>query len=308
MAAVLWQLNATLWTIHSQRVGHSLVEGFLKKNALSAPLKSPQGGSAAAGKAALADCNATGSGGGAQGLLLIPKVGVTAPVLEGTDDEQLNVAVGHVPASVWPGTAGNSVLAAHDVSYFQNISQLQPGDRIVYEAPCTTYVFQVQSHAVVHEGAPVYNTATPSITLVTCWPTNALFFTPNRYLVTANQVSSYPTTSTSSRTYLAAAPAPTVNVPADLAAQGVTLATYSLPMGTLTVNGTPDPEWANTTDPLLVQGSGVQAYIAAVKALTQNQLCLVAGPRPRGHGAGGPGRRGQSQLPVSARRDGHGRG
>ena len=51
-------------------------------------------------------------------------------------------------------------------------------------------------------------------------------------------------------------------------------------MGTLTVNGTPDPTWANTPDPLLIQGSGVQGYIAAVKALTENQLSWWQGLAP----------------------------
>lgn len=290
VAAAAWQINATLWTQNSERVGHSLVEGFLKNNALSAPLKAP---AVTAGSASLAACNANSTGAtgagtssgtaGARGLLLIPKLGVTAPVLEGTGDDQLNVAVGHDPDSVWPGTAGNAVLDAHDVSYFQNIAQLEPGDRVIFEAPCTTYVFKVQSHAVVAQGAPVYNTPGPSITLVTCWPTNALWFTPNRYVVTASEVSSGQTRG-SSHTYLAASPAPTVNVPADLANQGVTLATYSLPMGTLTVTGSPDRAWENTPDPLVIQGSGVEGYIAAVRALTENQLSwwqsLAPGIRP----------------------------
>ena len=43
-----------------------------------------------------------------------------------------------------------------------------------------------------------------------------------------------------------------------------------------------------------MQGSGVQAYIAAVKALTQNQLAWWQGSS-RGH-AGGAGRRGQSRY------------
>ncbi len=276
VAAAVWQINATLWTDHSQRVGHSLIERFLKNKALSAPLKIP---TAAPGTTSLAACNATVDTGGAQGLLVIPKLGVTAPVLDGTEDAQLDVAVGHDTNSVWPGTAGNSVLDAHDVSYFQNIAQLQPGDRVIYESPCTTYVFKVQTHAVVAQGAPVYNTPEPSITLVTCWPTNALWFTPNRYVVSASEISSTPTKG-SGHSYLATSPPPTLNVPADLAAQGVSLATYSLPMGTLTVNGTPDPTWANTPDPLLIQGSGVQGYIAAVKALTQNQLSWWQGLAP----------------------------
>ena len=269
-----WQIRATMWTVHSERVGHSLVERFLKDKALAAPLTSTQTSpNGAAGSASLAACSAAaGAGGGdVQGLLVIPKLGVTAPVLEGTGGDQLDVAVGHNPNSVWPGTPGNSVLAAHDVSYFQNISQLVTGDKILYESPCVTYTFNVQDHNVLKEGTPVYNTSGPTLTMVTCWPTNALWFTPDRYVVTATEVSSS-ATKDANRTYLAAAPGPAVNIPAALAAQGVTLATYSLPMGTMQVTGDPDPTWANTTDPLRNQTSGVDAYIGAVRALTENQL------------------------------------
>ena len=37
------------------------------------------------------------------GILSIPAINLQAPVEEGTDDAELNVAVGHAPASVWPG-------------------------------------------------------------------------------------------------------------------------------------------------------------------------------------------------------------
>ena len=120
----------------------------------------PHKAAAHAGKGTAA-CTATASAGGPQGLLVIPAIGLTAPVEEGTDDAQLNVAVGHVPSSVWPGTTGNSVLEAHDVSYFVNIDQLNPGDLIRYETPCTTYVYRVQGHQVIQQGSPVYNTPAP---------------------------------------------------------------------------------------------------------------------------------------------------
>jgi LPXTG-site transpeptidase (sortase) family protein len=206
-----------------------------------------------------------------KGLLEIPKLGVVAPVEEGLDNAQLDVAVGHNPASVWPGSPGNSVLAAHNVSYFVGLSKLVVGDTVLFVAPCTTTVFQVTGHTVVKAGAPVYDTATPTITLVTCWPTNALWFTPDRYLVTARQVREV-TTSGGGRQYLATSQPPTVPVPAALASQGVTLATYSLPMGSFTLAGTPDPAWAQTTNPLLVEDSGVEAYIAGVRALVENRL------------------------------------
>lgn len=293
-----WQLYATLWTTHSERVGHALVHHFLKNRALNAPVKA--GSSIASGMAALAACSASDSAAGGRGstsvhgLLEIPKIGVVAPVLQGVGDPQLAVAVGHDPYSVWPGVRGNSVLEAHDVSYFTSISQLKPGDVVRYVSPCTTYIFQVISHAIVTQGTPVYNTTDPSVTMVTCWPTDALWFTPDRYLVTATEVAKV-ATGAHKKTYLTTSKPPSVPVPAALASQGVTLATYSLPMGTFTLTGSPNSAWAQTTNPLLVEGSAVEAFIAGVRALTEGHLDWwrqlapnVAPPAPL-VGAGNPG-------------------
>ena len=266
-----WQLYATLWALHSERVGRALVHHFLQDHALGAPVRSPGPGSTKATTASLGACKTPSRGTPVHALLEIPALGVVAPVEQGTGDAVLGVAVGHDPYSVWPGKAGNAVLLAHDVSYFSAIDRLGHGDTIRYVTPCTTYVFQVSSHAIVTAGSPVYDTAAPTMTLVTCWPTDALWFPPDRFLVTATQVSKRPTSS-ARHVYLTAERSPSVPVPATLASQGVTLATYSLPMGTFTLAGTPDRAWAQTTSPLLVDGSAVQAFIAGVRALTEDHL------------------------------------
>ena len=271
-----WQLYATLWTAHSQSAGRALVHRFLQDHALGAPVQAPasapaSSASGAAATASLASCRGSGVGTPVHGLLEIPSLGVVAPVEQGAGDSVLAVAVGHDPYSVWPGKSGNAVLLAHDVSYFATIDQLVSGDTIRYVSPCTTYVFQVTSHAIVTAGSPVYDTASPTLTLVTCWPTDALWFTPDRYLVTATEVSKAATGS-SHHEYLTAERSPTVPVPPALSSQGVTLATYSLPMGTFTLAGTPNPAWARTTSPLLVDGSAVEAFIAGVRALTEDKL------------------------------------
>jgi LPXTG-site transpeptidase (sortase) family protein len=263
---VAWQAYVTAWTMHSERAGRALVHQFLKRRASTSPV----GSAAGPATGSLASCGTSPDANAAQGLLVIPKLGVTAPVEQGTDDAQLDVAVGHDPHSVWPGTPGNAVLEAHDVSYFVHLAQLAAGDTVRYETPCTTYVFQVQSHAVVPQGSAVYNTPGPTMTLVTCWPTDALWFTPERYLVTATEVSST-ATGGSTLTYLAASAPPSVPVPDALLAQGVTLATYAVPMGTMTLAGSPDPAWAQTTNPLLVQSSAVEAFIAGLKSLMENE-------------------------------------
>ena len=95
------------------------------------------------------------------GCCVIPKLGVTAPVEDGVGDDQLNVAVGHLPTSVWPGAAGNSVLEAHDVSYFVNLAQLSAGDTVQFQSPCTTLRLQGAGPHIVQQGTPVYNTTGP---------------------------------------------------------------------------------------------------------------------------------------------------
>src|SRR5580704_16089616 len=63
-------------------------------------------------------------------VLKIPKLGLVAPVLQGVDDPELNVGVGHVPSSSWPGLTGPDVLSAHDVTWFSEIDRLKLGDQI----------------------------------------------------------------------------------------------------------------------------------------------------------------------------------
>jgi sortase A len=265
-SALTWQARATLWTTHSNRVGESLIKKLEIARHKAAQASTAKGTTPAT-------CATTTSANGPQGLLLIPAIGLTAPVEEGTDDSELNVAVGHVTTSVWPGTTGNAVLEAHDVSYFVNIDQLSPGDTIEYETQCTTYVYSVQSHQVIQQGSTVYNTPTPTLSLVTCWPTNALWFTPTRYLVTASEVQSIPNKGAGAAVGAvpASATAPAVPAPAALLAQGLTLATNSILMGTMSVGGLPSPTWVEGPGPLAVQSSAVESFIAGVKALEQNQ-------------------------------------
>jgi len=64
---------------------------------------------------------------------------------------------------------------------------------------------------------------------------------------------------------------PTVPAPAALAAQGLTLATNSIPMGPLSIGGTPDQRWVQGPGPLAVEGSALQAFIAGVRSAEQNR-------------------------------------
>jgi sortase A len=182
---------------------------------------------------------------GDAGVLEIPSLGLRAPVLNGLTDAVLNVAVGHLPTAPWPGLIGESVFEAHDVSYFAGLSGIRNGAVVDWETPCATAQFIVTGTSVRSPGEFI---STPpggfGLALITCWPTNALFWTNRRWVVTTTLV----------KTTLVARPLPNTNpigpaiavpAPASLVAQNLTLE---------------------------VEASSLAAYFGAYKAIaTQNR-------------------------------------
>jgi sortase A len=245
------------WQIHSSRGQNALLRKESNDLTRSGGACTPQG--------------IPSSDGQLGGVLSLPKLNVTAPVEAGTGDAELDVSVGHADSTPWPGTPGTAVLLAHDVSYFANIDQLAPGDVVDYQLGCTTDVFHVTGHTVVAAGAPIPQLAGDSLVLDTCWPTNALWYTPNRYLVEAQEVSvetsktaPNATPQTWTTNYVSAAP------PA-LVAQGLTLTQNEAPMGTMTLAGTPSSAWAQSPAPLAVEAAALAAYFGGLHAADQHR-------------------------------------
>jgi sortase A len=203
------------------------------------------------------------------GTLEAPSIGLDAPVVEGTGDAQLAVAVGHDPASVWPSSPGTVVLSAHDVTWFSQIDRLGAGAELDFVTPCVTYRYTVTGHTVVKAGSPVQNGPVSGLVLTSCYPFTALFLTPNRYLVEATLVKV--TDAVSRPASLVNYPVPTVPAPAALQAQGLGLATNDAPVGTLTVSGTPSPAWQQSANPLDVHEALLALYFGALRAAEQQQ-------------------------------------
>lgn len=217
------------------------------------------------------------------GVLTVPRLGVEAPVESGTTDAVLNDAVGHFDGSAWPGQSGTAVLLAHDVSYFGRLGSLVPGDRISYGSGCDTYTFTVIGHQVVKDGAPVPSLPGKAVVLDTCWPTDALWYTPDRYLVEAveSQVSvgsqatditkaaqpAFPTSFTST-----ASPA--------LQATGLSLVDNEEPMGTLSIQGSPSSAWSQSPAPLALEEAALEAYFGGYHAATATNPAWWASVAP----------------------------
>jgi sortase A len=199
---------------------------------------------------------------GAVAELVIPSIAVVAPVVEGDGDAQLADAVGHVPATVWPGGDGTPVFVAHDVTWFHGLGHLRRGAEIEYVSHCRAEVYRVASAKVVAKGTPVVNSPR-SLALVTCWPLDALWFTSRRLLVTAEAAGG--TTRVPAVRATEAQPAPLVSVPASLV--GVdTLASNPAPLGTLTVSGTPTATYMSSPGPLADLVAAQEVYFAGLRA------------------------------------------
>jgi LPXTG-site transpeptidase (sortase) family protein len=196
------------------------------------------------------------------GILEVPAIGLEAPVLQGVGDSVLSDAVGHDPASVWPGNKGISLLLGHDATYFSALGALRTGDEVTWIDNCRRVVFRVDSVEVTRPGASLARSPNGiGVALVTCWPTDALFWTPDRLVVLASFVSSEATQPQG------VPQAPPLNialpVPAAVVSQGLSLAQNGLLVGHLRLAGEPDRPWAEGADPLRVAHLAFEELAAA---------------------------------------------
>lgn len=175
-------------------------EGRLLDEALSAP---PSGGRAA--PAADTDALETfrGQGGAARqqsappegtlvGRIEIPRLGVSAIVLEGVGNKTLRRAVGHIPETPLPEAGGNVGLAAHRDSFFRDLKDVRKDDVITLETLEGTFQYRVEWTKIVEpEDTEVLgNTQVPALTLVTCYPFYYVGSAPERFIVRARRADS----------------------------------------------------------------------------------------------------------------------
>ena len=91
-----------------------------------------------------------------------------------------------------PGETGNMVIAGHRDTHFAFLRDVEPGDSVHIESfGGATYIYEVVGADVVdaRKGSLVLDTEYSALTLVTCYPFDALEpGGPLRYVVTAQRV------------------------------------------------------------------------------------------------------------------------
>lgn len=124
------------------------------------------------------------------GRIEVPRIGLSAIVMEGADDATLAVAVGRIPGTARPGDRGNMALAGHRDSFFRELRHIRVDDVVRFRTPGQVLEYRVDSTEVV--GPKEVRVLEPSrdevLTLVTCYPFEYVGRAPGRFVVRASRL------------------------------------------------------------------------------------------------------------------------
>lgn len=110
------------------------------------------------------------------GILIIPKLGVKAPIKDGTSQEVMKTSIGHfIESNYWNG---NVSLASHNggtnAHYFENIKNLQENDEVEYITKLGSKkyrinsIYRISSYDWTSINGHAENSGENTITLITC--------------------------------------------------------------------------------------------------------------------------------------------
>jgi LPXTG-site transpeptidase (sortase) family protein len=124
------------------------------------------------------------------GEIQVPRLGLTAVVVQGDSPATLRHAVGHMAKSALPGEWGNVALAGHRDTLFRPLRGIQVGDEIRFKTIEQNFKYVVESMEVV---APtniqvLKPTSGHDLTFITCFPFYYVGPAPKRFIVRARQI------------------------------------------------------------------------------------------------------------------------
>ena len=90
---------------------------------------------------------------GVVGRIELPRLGLSAPVVEGTSGRALRRGVGHVEHTAYPGERGNVGLAGHRDTWFRALKKVERGDLIRLRTPDGSFAYAVESIRIVDPAA-----------------------------------------------------------------------------------------------------------------------------------------------------------
>jgi sortase A len=122
------------------------------------------------------------------GRIEIPRVGVSALVLEGVTGSTLRRGVGHITGTPLSRLPGNIGLAGHRDTVFRGLKDIRKGDPITLDTLDGTYSYVVDWAQVVDPDdiGVLAVSNRPELTLVTCYPFYYVGSAPERFVVRAH--------------------------------------------------------------------------------------------------------------------------
>jgi sortase A len=120
------------------------------------------------------------------GLLEIPRLSMSVAVVEGDDEDALDVGAGHLPDTPLPWREGNAALAAHRDTFFRPLRRVRIGDSLQLRTRRGLFRYRVSGIRIVDpRDVSVLRSPNVQLTLITCYPINFIGSAPKRYIVQA---------------------------------------------------------------------------------------------------------------------------
>lgn len=125
------------------------------------------------------------------GILSIPRIDAELPIVEGTDEDDLEKGVGHYKGTAWPLGNDQIVLSGHRDTVFRRMGELEIGDELIVKVPYGEFSYKIEGTKVVDaDDLTVIKPTAPNevLTVTTCYPFRYVGNAPQRYIITAKPV------------------------------------------------------------------------------------------------------------------------
>lgn len=186
-AAALWFLHCVEWMLLGVAIGTLGIYGY---ETVEARRFQAEQTAAFERAAKTAPAVVRVASGGLVGMLDVPRLKLSTPVIQGDDDRTLKRAVGHLPDTPLPWEAGNSAIAGHRDGLFRPLRHVLVGDEIRVRTGRDEFRYRVTSTSIVmpDDLSVLGPTSAPSLTLITCYPFRYVGAAPKRFVVRAERM------------------------------------------------------------------------------------------------------------------------
>jgi len=124
------------------------------------------------------------------GMLDIPRLSVSMPVVRGDDAATLELTAGHLPDTPPPWERGNSAIAGHRDGLFRPLKDIRVGDELVVRTARGDLRYRVRDTKIVKPDdlSVLAPTDGHTLTLITCYPFHYVGAAPKRFIVHADRI------------------------------------------------------------------------------------------------------------------------